>query len=120
MIVYVEIKPLLRKRLAGTTTWVTATKDFRYVRVSLNPEQSSAQMVATLAHELQHVAEIGGAPSIVDTQTLRAHYREVGVAKLVTSDEWETEAAKVTGETVRQELAVSASLRSDSSNDMYF
>jgi hypothetical protein len=118
VIVYVETQPLLRSRLAGTTTWVTATKDFRYVRVSLNPGLSARQTVAALAHELEHVAEIGAAPSIIDTHTLRNYYRQVGLAKRVPSDEWETEAAKITGETVRQELAMSSSLVSDSTNEI--
>ena len=118
VIVYVEMQPLLRPRLAGTTTWVTATKTFRYVRVSLNPGLPKFHIVAALAHELQHVAEIGGAPSIVDTRTLTDYYREVGVDKRETSDEWETEAAKVTGEMVRSELSEFAPLRSESSTEI--
>ena len=117
VIVYAEMQPLLRNRLAGTTTWVTATKDFRYVRVSLNPALSSWQTVASLAHELHHVAEIGGAPSIVDTRSLTSYYQEFGIEKSVPSDQWETEAAKITGETVRRELAVSASARGDGSSE---
>jgi hypothetical protein len=118
VIVYVEMQPLLRKRLAGTTTWVTATTNFRYVRVSLNPALSKFQIVASLAHELEHVAEIGGAPSIVDVRTLTDYYREVGIDKNVPSDEWETEAAKVTGQLVRHELAASASLPSESGTEI--
>ena len=118
VIVYLEMQPLLRRRLAGTTTWVTATELFRYVRVSLNPALSKFNIVAALAHELQHVAEIGAAPSIVDNRTLTDHYREVGVDKVATSDEWETEAAKVTGEKVRNELAEFASLRDEPSTEL--
>ena len=118
VIVYVEMQPLLRRRLAGTTTWVTATTNFRYVRVSLNPGLSKFHIVAALAHELQHVAEIGGAPSIVDTRTLSDYYREVGVDKRETSDEWETEAAKATGEMVRSELAEFASVTSEPSTEI--
>jgi hypothetical protein len=118
VIVYAEMQPTLRRRLAGTTTWVTATKNFRYVRVSLNPGLSKFQMVAALAHELQHVVEIGGAPSIVDNRTLTDYYREVGIDKSVPSDEWETEAAKVTGQMVRHELAVSASVPSEPSTEI--
>jgi hypothetical protein len=117
VIVYVEMQPLLPKRLAGATTWITATKIFRYVRVSLNPALSKFQMVAALAHELQHVAEIGGAPSIVDIRTLTDYYREVGIDKHLPSDEWETEAAKVTGQLVRHELAASASLPSEPASE---
>jgi hypothetical protein len=118
VIVYVEMQPLLRTRLAGTTTWVTATKNFRYVRVSLNPALSKFQIVAALAHELEHVAEIGGAPSIVDIRTLTNYYREVGIEKSLPSDEWETEAAKVTGQLVRHELAVSVSSPSEPATEI--
>jgi hypothetical protein len=118
VIVYVEMQPLLRRRLAGTTTWVTATELFRYVRVSLNPGLSKFNIVAALAHELQHVAEIGAAASIVDSRTLTNYYREVGLDKIATSDEWETEAAKLTGEKVRNELAEFASLRDEPSTEL--
>ena len=109
VIVYVEMQPQLRHRLAGRVTWVTATQRFRYVRVSLNPELTGSQLVATLAHELQHVAEIGEAPDVVDTASLSKHYRHIGVENRERSDQWDTEAAQRTGEVVRRELAVATS-----------
>jgi hypothetical protein len=105
VIVYAETQPLLRGRLSGTMTWVTATKEFRYVRVSLNPDLNIAQMTASLAHELQHVVEVGEAKSIVDTKTLSDYYRVAGVERYVRADEWDTEAAQRTGDIVRRELA---------------
>ncbi len=105
VIVYVEIQPQLKSRLFGTMTWVTATSQFRYVRVALNPELSGSRLVAALAHELQHVVEVGEAPSIVDAPTMSAHYRVTGVEKSVGSEAWETEAARAMGDTVRRELA---------------
>lgn len=105
VIVYAETQPLLRGRLSGTMTWVTATKEFRYVRVSLNPDLNIAQMTASLAHELQHVIEVGEAKSIVDTKTLSDYYRVAGVEKHLRLDEWDTEAAQRTGDIVRRELA---------------
>lgn len=104
VIVYAETQPMLRGRLSGTMTWVTATKEFRYVRVSLNPELNSMQMVASLAHELQHVIEVGEAKSIIDTKTLTDYYRVAGIEKHIHSDEWDTEAAQRTGDLVRREL----------------
>jgi hypothetical protein len=105
VIVYAETQPLLRGRLSGTMTWVTATKEYRYVRVSLNPELNTHQMISSLAHELRHVIEVGEAKSVVDTKSLTDYYRVVGVEKAVNSDEWDTEAAQRTGEIVRRELA---------------
>ncbi len=109
VIVYIEMQPQLRGRLGGRVSWVTATQDFRYLRISLNPELTKSQLVATLAHELQHVAEIGEAPAVVDTATLSAHYRHIGVENRERSEQWDTEAAKRTGEDVRRELAFTAS-----------
>jgi hypothetical protein len=108
VIVYIEMQPLLRGRLGGRVSWVTATQDFRYVRISLNPELTKSQLVATLAHELQHVAEIGEAPGVVDTVTLSAHYRHIGVENRKRSEQWDTQAAQRTGEVVRRELAQTA------------
>ena len=105
VIVYAETQPLLRGRLSGTMTWVIATKEFRYVRVSLNPGLNTMQMVASLAHELQHVVEVGEAKSIVDTKTLTDYYRVAGIERHADSDEWDTEAAQRTGDIVRRELA---------------
>jgi hypothetical protein len=95
-------------------TWVTATTTFRYVRVSLNPDLNGFMSIAALAHELQHVVEVGEAASIVDNRSLSDYYRIAGLDKRVSSDRWETEAAQRTGEIVRRELAVSYNTAADS------
>jgi hypothetical protein len=105
VIVYIEMQPRLRGKLAGVMTWVAATTQARYVRVALNPEFSGARLVAVLAHELEHVAEIGAAPSVVSERTLSAFYREVGSRRSGDTEAWDTEAARLTGEVVRKELA---------------
>jgi hypothetical protein len=105
VIVYIEMQPRLRGRLSGVVTWVAATKSARYVRIGLNPELPAPALIAALAHELQHVAEIGEAPSVVDERSLSALYRGIGTERRVASDAWDTEAAKLTGEVVRKELA---------------
>jgi hypothetical protein len=105
VIVYIELERQLRGKLAGRMRWVVSTKDARYVRVSLNPELSGGHFIATLAHELRHVAEVGDAPSVVDEATLTALYRGVGTERRSKSGAWDTEAAQVTGEVVRRELA---------------
>jgi hypothetical protein len=105
VIAYIELQPRLRGKLAGTTTWVVATREFRYVRVELNPELTGANLAATLAHELQHVVEIGEAASVVDEASFSSHYREVGIGSRARLDRWDTEAAQLAGEIVRRELA---------------
>jgi hypothetical protein len=113
VIVYIEMQPQLRGRLSGVVTWVAATTSARYVRIGLNPTLPSLTMIATLAHELQHVAEIGDAPSVVDEPSLSALYRGIGSERRAASEAWDTEAAKVTGEVVRRELASTTSQDGD-------
>lgn len=104
VIAYVELDPQLRGRLSGRMRWVVSTNVARYVRVSLNPELTGFQLVATLAHELQHVIEVGDAPSVVDEPTLAALYREVGTERRSRSGAWDTIAAQLAGDAVRKEL----------------
>jgi hypothetical protein len=113
VIVYLEMQPQLRKRLAGTLTWITATRDHRYVRVSINPELSTDAAIATLGHELQHVFEVANAPSIVCERTLAKFYQEHRGSNQVHSSGWDTEAARVAGEDVRRDLMAFASQRHD-------
>jgi hypothetical protein len=104
LIVYVEMQPALRGRVAGSLTWLTKTPQFRYVRISLSPEYFGDAAVALLGHELQHAVEVAGEPSIVDPASLEAFYRRVGNAVGLHSSGWDTEAARVMGDDVRREL----------------
>lgn len=106
VIAYVEMQPQLRGRLSGAVTWVTRTAQFRYVRVALNPDLTGMQLVSALAHELQHVVEVGREASVIDADSLGAFYQTVGVSiQRFNPAQWETEAARRMGETVRRELA---------------
>jgi hypothetical protein len=105
VLVYVEMQPTLKKRLAGALTWMTATKMHRYVRVSINPELHKDAAIATLGHELQHALEVANAPEIVDATTLQAYYEKNGNSNQAHVKGWDTEAARVAGEDVRRELA---------------
>lgn len=105
VIVYIEMDPRIRGKLSGRMQWVVKTKEARYVRVSINPELSGAHLVSTLAHELQHVAEVGQARTIVDEATLAAFYRHVGTERRSHPGEWDTVAAQEKGDLVRRELA---------------
>jgi hypothetical protein len=111
VIVYVEMQPALKKRLAGTMTWITATPNHRYVRVSINPELNTDMAIATLGHELQHVVEVANAPGVVSDQTLEKFYRVHGDANRAEFNGWDTEAARVAGHEVRRELAAVRSAR---------
>lgn len=105
VIVYVEMRPGLKRKLAGSVTWIAATNSFRYIRIALNPEMGSAVQIATLGHELQHALEVARESSIVSETTLTRYYAKNGLSMPAHENGWDTLAARDTGEQVRRELA---------------
>ena len=114
VIVYVEMQPGLNRQLGGRLAWVTAVKNFRYVRVSINPDLSAESAMSVLAHELQHAMEVAHAPSIVDEASLEAYYRKNGISTRVHTSGWDTQKARDMGDMVRREIAGTASRGMDS------
>ena len=109
LIVYVTLSPNMRASLAGKLTWMSKSGTFRYVRATINTEQSSAQMIATLAHELQHALEVGAEESVVDQRSLAGLYQRIGRPSTVgVAGGYETIAAQETGLQVRRELVAAA------------
>jgi hypothetical protein len=105
VIVYVEMQPALRKKLAGTLTWLAATTSNRYVRISLNPEITHDALISALGHELQHALEVAEAPWVVDPPSLQAYYQKHGVSTAQHINGWDSLAARIIGDEVRRELA---------------
>ena len=109
LIVYVTLSPNMKSSLAGKLTWMTSSGAFRYVKATINTEQSADQMIATLAHELQHALEVGGEPTVVDQRSLLGLYKRIGRSSgsgAVAG--FETVAAQEAGFRVRRELVASA------------
>ena len=105
VIVYVGINPLMKSHLSGMLTWMTRAGEFRYLRASLSPDLSPNQMIATIAHELQHAVEVIEDDTVSDENTLVALYRRIGQQHGSSSpSRWETVAAQQAGEQVRKEL----------------
>jgi hypothetical protein len=111
VIVYLEMQPALRKKLAGTLTWMAATPSNRYVRISLNPEITRDALIAALGHELQHAVEVAEAPWVVDPASLQAYYQKHGISTAQHINGWDSLAARVTGDDVRRELAYARTVR---------
>lgn len=105
VIVYLEMQPALRKKLAGTLTWLAATEANRYVRISLNPEMMHDSLIAALGHELQHALEVAEAPWVVDPASLQAYYEKNGMSTARHINGWDSLAARVAGYDIRRELA---------------
>ncbi len=109
LIVYVLLTPNMRASLAGKLTWMTRTGPFRYVRATINTEQSSDQMIATLAHELHHALEVSDEEQVIDQRSLMSLYKRIGRPSASGAIAgFETVAAQETGFQVRKELSASA------------
>jgi hypothetical protein len=105
VIVYIGFNPVMRAGLAGTLTWMTRAGDFRYLRAAISPELTPDQMVATVAHELQHAAEVIDDPTVINQRSLTELYKRIGhPSRSVISSAYETVAAQEVGLQVRREL----------------
>jgi hypothetical protein len=103
--VYVGVSPLLKSSMAGRLSWMTKASGYRYLRVAINPEQSSYHFIACLAHELQHAVEVIDDDHVTDEPSLESLYKRIGhrsQAHLAAA--WETAAAQDAGARVKREL----------------
>ena len=111
--VYISLSPQMKPALAGKLTWITNAGKYRYLRAPINTEQSLDQMIATLAHELQHAVEVSDADSVTDQRSLQELYKRIGRQSFAgVSAGWETEAAQETGFQVRRELTAATATAS--------
>ncbi len=108
VIVYLEVERALRRDLAACVTWMAAVAGARYVRVSIRPSLSSADAIAMLAHELQHVVEIIDHREVQSGDALLALYRVIGHRTGWTDRAFDTVAALRAGDLARLELASGA------------
>ncbi len=109
LIVYVTLSPIMKAGLAGKLTWISRAGKFRYVRATINSEQTSDQMIATLAHELQHAVEVMQDDAVSDQRSLQELYKRIGrPSHSGIRGGWETMAAQETGLRVRRELTSAA------------
>ena len=105
LIVYVAVNPLLKSSLSGSLTWMTQAGGYRYVRASISTDLLFDQMIATVAHELQHAVEVIGDETVKDEKSLTALYKRIGRQNhQFPAGGWETVAAQQTGWQVRREL----------------
>jgi hypothetical protein len=104
VIVYVAINPMMKSSLSGSLSWMTQAGGYRYLRASISPDLMFDQMIATVAHELQHVVEVIGDEKVKSEKTLVALYERIGQRSQNVSPGWETVAAQETGWQVRREL----------------
>jgi hypothetical protein len=109
--VYVTVSPFIKSSLAGQLTWMTQAGPYRYLRATLSADQTSDQLIASLAHELQHAVEVVGDDLVVSEKTLVGLYKRIGQpSRAAANSGWETIAAQETGYRVRRELVNSTSM----------
>jgi hypothetical protein len=111
VVVYIDVQPQMKRNLAGRLVFMSATKTFRYVRISLNPELPNDTLIAVLGHELRHALEVAEEPSIVDEPSLEAYYKTHGIHMRPHTSGWDTQAARDTGDMVRREIAQGPAMR---------
>jgi len=91
------------------TSFVAASPDVRYVRITIAQFLPADGIIVVLAHELQHVAEIAGVPDVVDDRGMAAFFEAFGWS--ATDGSFETRRAMDASARVARELASGAALR---------
>lgn len=106
VIAHLECGHFTSLTLQGRTIFVLAKSDVRFVRVQINCGLARPDLMAIIGHELQHVAEIAGAPDVVDQPSFVRLLRAIGFARNGTpQEEYETEAALQAKERVSREIS---------------
>jgi hypothetical protein len=100
--VYVEDVPRLAGALEGRLLVLPPSHGFRYVRIQLARRGAPNDWIAVLGHELRHAVEVADDPHVLDTDSLIALYRRIGIDR--GNNEYDTLEAQETGKRVLKEL----------------
>lgn len=104
VVVYVRTGYL---RVPGQLQVVGATRGVRYLCITLNVPGPEAELIAALAHELQHAVEVASAPEITDCASMIRYYETHG--QRMAGGAYCTCEAQKTTDVVRYELAANLS-----------
>jgi len=104
VLVWVEMCPPLLSGRTGELLLVGTSLKWRYVRIRINRQNLSDELIACLGHELQHALEIAGAPEVRDQIALRQLYERIGWAGSA-GEPFESQAARDVRTRVLAELA---------------
>lgn len=91
-------------RWRGDTRVMGRAGAFRMVSVRIHALLPAGDRIPLLAHELQHVLEIAGAPEVVDSDAMRKLFGRIGYSITMEGNRHETEAAQAIEHQVRKEL----------------
>jgi len=103
VIVYVTMRPMRNRVIAGGLEFVAATATDRVLRVVLAFPLDRVSRIAMLGHELQHAVEVADAPEIRSRAQFEAHYQSHGIEGAAAGAH-ETDRARLAERRVRAEL----------------
>jgi len=103
VITYVELSHTLPSQTEGRLMLLSKGGKQRYLRIQVRSVLSPDDMISVIGHELQHAFEIASAPAVHDEAAMRKLYERIGVGRTDVHG-FDTDAARLAGETVRREL----------------
>jgi hypothetical protein len=78
VILFVEPSSTIRKSLRGQLLFVEATPFARYLRAEIRADLPRGDLIATIAHEMQHALEIGQSEAVRNGEDVEKLYRRIG------------------------------------------
>jgi hypothetical protein len=104
IIVHIELVDRIRDGANGQLYFVTATPTARFLRIEITWVGGRAEMIALIAHELQHAAEVAGASRVRDSVSLSSFYLGMLPGNRTQTGHYDSLAARATEDIVRREL----------------
>jgi hypothetical protein len=111
VIVYVQPAACAGGRIRSCLVAVGGSSQSRQIRIKVDPRHTTNdRLIATVAHELQHAAEVAEHPEVIDGSGLLKLYRKLAFGRCHEglSEECETTRALATEEKVQEELSNSS------------
>ena len=103
VIVYIETSRGLPSTLAGRMLIVAGPANQRYLRIQVAASPRGVELIALVAHELQHALEVAASPQVRDEESLIGLYEAIG-RRGRGEHRYDTMAAQDAGRQVRTEL----------------
>jgi hypothetical protein len=103
VIVYVQTVGDLRPSLNGRLIFLATSERYRYLRIDVRNSLPTTDLLAAIAHELQHAVEVAGSIDVRDAKSMGSFYERIGVSR-GTRTSFDTHAARETGARVKSEL----------------
>jgi hypothetical protein len=109
VIVHIQTSLVMPEGIGGTTQFVASRGGYRYIRITIDADQSQSARTAILGHELRHACEVAESAAD-DAKEVLSLYERDGHRH---GDYFETRAAIETERSVRLELQVRRALQAE-------